>query len=486
MIGGLTLPEAPMPATGIAEPILPERLFVPLAERPEQRPRLMAKEGQAVLCGQTLASDAQIDTHAPASGRIRRIGRAADLGLDPRLATLIVEIEVEAHQRPIDPITSASELAAPGLLRRLGIAGLGGAGFPTAGKFPTTAKPRLLINAVECEPGTGCDRALMDTEPERIAAGIQALTLSLGAQQVLLGGKSGALNTLESIRALIDTPDAPVRVKASGDDYPAGSERQLIAELFGLWLAPGERPAAHDILSVNIGTAHAIGVALSTGLPLTRRVTTITGPDCQQPHNRWTFIGTRIGDLLQACGESTEQPIVMGGPLTGTRIQAPSWVTGKRSNSLYLGPTHLDGHPEQACIRCRQCEPVCPERLEPQSLYFHARAGQATPPDLQLGACIECACCELVCPSHIPLVQYFRNAKALARETQQTEQRAERSRYRFDARAQRIERQQELREAKRRRKRAELEARTAQSTDKSDAIAAAVERTRERREKGGS
>ena len=33
-----------------------------------------------------------------------------------------------------------------------------------------------------------------------------------------------------------------------------------------------------------------------------------------------------------------------------------------------------------------------------------------------LNNCFECGCCSYVCPSHIPLVQYFRIAKAINRE----------------------------------------------------------------------
>jgi electron transport complex protein RnfC len=33
-----------------------------------------------------------------------------------------------------------------------------------------------------------------------------------------------------------------------------------------------------------------------------------------------------------------------------------------------------------------------------------------------LNDCFECGCCSYVCPSNIPLVQYFRIAKAINRE----------------------------------------------------------------------
>jgi len=60
--------------------------------------------------------------------------------------------------------------------------------------------------------------------------------------------------------------------------------------------------------------------------------------------------------------------------------------------------------------------------------------------------CIECGCCDLVCPSHIPLTADFRVAKGRIQELADEKARAARARQRFEARSNRLEREQTERE----------------------------------------
>ena len=59
--------------------------------------------------------------------------------------------------------------------------------------------------------------------------------------------------------------------------------------------------------------------------------------------------------------------------------------------------------------------------------------------------CIECGCCDLVCPSHIPLTADFRTAKARFQELADEKARAERARSRFEARNERLEKEEQQR-----------------------------------------
>ena len=61
---------------------------------------------------------------------------------------------------------------------------------------------------------------------------------------------------------------------------------------------------------------------------------------------------------------------------------------------------------------------ACPVGLDPSYLFKrveHEHHDEAIAAGLL--ACIECGCCSYVCPSHIPLVQQFRIAKAVNRES---------------------------------------------------------------------
>ena len=103
--------------------------------------------------------------------------------------------------------------------------------------------------------------------------------------------------------------------------------------------------------------------------------------------------------------------------------------------------------PEMPCIRCGDCAAVCPVQLLPQQLFWYACAdNEQKLRDFGLTDCIECGCCDLVCPSHIPLTADFRSAKARIQELADEKARAERARRRFEARSQRLEREQRERD----------------------------------------
>ena len=76
--------------------------------------------------------------------------------------------------------------------------------------------------------------------------------------------------------------------------------------------------------------------------------------------------------------------------------------------------------------------------------------------------CIECGACSFACPSNIPLVQYYRAAKAEVLQLRKDAEKSEHSRIRFEARQTRLEREDAEKEAKRaaRKKAAEATART--------------------------
>lgn len=64
------------------------------------------------------------------------------------------------------------------------------------------------------------------------------------------------------------------------------------------------------------------------------------------------------------------------------------------------------------CIRCGECEIICPKDLSPQNLHWQRHSPEAMT-QLKLDDCIECRLCDRVCPSAIPLTQQFVDAKQM-------------------------------------------------------------------------
>jgi electron transport complex protein RnfC len=120
--------------------------------------------------------------------------------------------------------------------------------------------------------------------------------------------------------------------------------------------------------------------------------------------------------------------------------------------------------------------------LLPQQLYWYARAkDQEQLERHHLGDCIECGACSWVCPSHIPLVQYYRAAKGMIRESKAEKIRSDRSRDRFEARQSRLEEEAAAREAQRAARRAAAEQKAA-AGGADDPVAAAIARAKAKKE----
>jgi len=88
--------------------------------------------------------------------------------------------------------------------------------------------------------------------------------------------------------------------------------------------------------------------------------------------------------------------------------------------------------------------------LLPQQLFWHAKATEFEKAEhLNLFDCIECGACSYVCPSSIPLVQYYRFAKGEIRLQRAEQQKSGRARVRFEARQQRLDREQQEKDQRR-------------------------------------
>ncbi len=144
--------------------------------------------------------------------------------------------------------------------------------------------------------------------------------------------------------------------------------------------------------------------------------------------------------------------LIAGGPMMGFTLPSLHAPVIKTSNCLLAASAAELPAPPPAmpCIRCGDCAEVCPANLLPQQLHFYALGEDH--PQLQahnLFDCIECGACAYVCPSSIPLVQYYRSAKADIREQANKLAKAEHAKERFEFRQERLRIEEERKEAER-------------------------------------
>lgn len=449
--------------TPIAPGPRPAQLVLPLNMHLGAPARPIVTVGDRVLKGQMLAEPAgavSAALHAPTSGTVVALGPRPiqhPSGMDALCIVLEPDGEDRwAERRPVADHTRLGPGKLIALLRDAGVAGLGGAGFPTSFKVNLGDHQRveqLIINAVECEPYITADDRLMRERADEIVLGIQILQYLLNPHDTLIGIEDNKPDAIAALRAACADSDVEIRVVPT--KYPSGGEKQLIQLLTGKEVPSGSIPAQCGVVCQNVGTAWAVKRAVHDGEPLLSRVTTVTGDAVAHPGNYEVWLGTPVADLLRHAGVDKDRlgRLVMGGPMMGFTLHDPSVPVVKTSNCIIAASAEElpEPPPEQACIRCGACAEVCPANLLPQQLYWYAKTDDfERAQHHNLMDCIECGACAYVCPSHIPLVQYYRYAKGEIR-TQTAEQiKADRARERFEARQARLEREQAEKEARRR------------------------------------
>ncbi|ELI8107752.1 electron transport complex subunit RsxC [Yersinia enterocolitica] len=458
--GGIHPPEMKLQSSRVPVRIatLPEQLIVPLQQHLGPEGELRVSTGERVLKGQplTVGRGRTVPVHAPTSGVITAI--APHTTAHPScLAEMCVHItpDGEDRWREQQPWADYSLRDKTALLERIhqaGIAGLGGAGFPTASKLQggLSSVTTLIINAAECEPYITADDRLMQEHASEVVLGIQILMYLLQPQQVLIGIEDNKPEAIAALQHALRGQDE-MQLRVIPTKYPSGGAKQLTKILTGKEVPFGKHSSSIGVLMQNVGTVVAIKRSIIDDEPLIERVVTLTGDALSKPGNFWARIGTPVLHLLKLAGFTPQnQPmVIMGGPLMGFTLPSLDVPIVKISNCI-LAPTEAEmglSEPEQSCIRCGLCVDACPAGLLPQQLYWFSRGEEHEKArNHNIFDCIECGACAYVCPSNIPLVQYYRQEKAEIRTLDQEAERAAQAKARFEAKQARLEREKIARE----------------------------------------
>ncbi|MGV7961246.1 electron transport complex subunit RsxC [Photorhabdus tasmaniensis] len=486
--GGIHPPEMKLQSsqTPLRIAPLPDELIIPLQQHLGTEGELLVEAGDKVLKGQplTFGTGHTVPVHASTSGTIIAIEpciTAHPSGLKELCVRLLPDGADQWCKRIQTPdYQSLDADTILNLIHQAGIAGLGGAGFPTAAKLQSSRHgiKTLIINAAECEPYITADDRLMQEHANELIEGTRILEHLLKPEQILIGIEDNKPEAIKALKTALNGDNAII-VRVIPTKYPSGGAKQLTKILTGKEVPSGGRSSTIGVLMQNVGTVVAIKRAIIDGEPLIERIVTLTGEAVASPGNFWARLGTPVQFLLQLAGfqPQSEQMVIMGGPLMGFTLPDLNVPVVKISNCI-LAPSHqeMDSNTaEEACIRCGLCVEACPANLLPQQLYWFSRGQEHEKArDHNLFDCIECGACAYVCPSNIPLVQYYRQEKAEIRALDQENLRSAEAKIRFEAKQARMEREKLAREERHKKAAVQID-----NTDKS-AVQAALSRVKEK------
>ena len=448
----------------LGRPNLPSELILPLGQHIGQSSRPLVAIGDHVLKGETIAINNGFLSsflHAPTSGTITAIEErliAHPSGLSD--LCIILSPDGKEEWTALEPLIqwqTNSKTDVLAYLAKMGIVGMGGAGFPTQVKLQGAHKNPLthfIINAAECEPYITADDMLIREKTLELILGIEILQHLVEADQVVIGIEDNKSTAISALKSLLEERNSDIQLAVVPTKYPSGGEKQLIQLLTGEEVPSGQYPADIGVLCQNVGTCVAVHDSVYLGKPLISRFTTLTGDALKAPQNVEVLLGTPVAHLLDYAESKQDKlhRLVMGGPMMGYTLDSAAVPIVKTSNCI-LAATKKElpaPAPEQACIRCGMCEQACPASLLPQQLLWFSKSQEHEKAEHHnLFDCIECGACSYVCPSSIPLVQYYRHSKSSIREARESNVKADLAKQRFEARKARQDAETAEKEAKR-------------------------------------
>jgi NADH-quinone oxidoreductase subunit F len=248
-----------------------------------------------------------------------------------------------------------------------GLAGRGGAGFPTGVKWRAVANetrgPKSIVcNADEGEPGCFKDRVLMDHDPHAVLEGMALAALATGAERGFIYLRYEYPETHAILERAIDEAreagllEVPVYVRRGAGAYICGEEGSLLNSLEGKHPFPRERPpfpvthGFEDLPTVvnNVETLASVPPIVRRGADWYRglgmgehagtKLISLSG-DIARPGNYEVPIGLPLQTLLHDWA---------GGPGEGRTVQA---VTMAGISGGFLAGDDLDVTLDEPSVR---------------------------------------------------------------------------------------------------------------------------------------
>ena len=397
-------------------------LVYPLSQHIGAPAKPVVQKGDRVLTGQKIAEAdgyLSVPIFSSVSGTVKAIEPRRVVTGD-NVMSIVVENDGQYEEitypaaRPLEELTREEILT---FVKEGGVAGMGGAGFPTHVKLAPKEPGKIeyvIANCAECEPYLTSDYRRMVEEPDSLIDGMKViLSLFPNARGVLAVED----NKPEAIRLLKEKTAGEARISVAKlpTKYPQGSERQLIYAVTGRAINSSQLPADAGCIVDNVDTIVAVNRAVRERKPLITRIVTVTGDAVAEPQNFQVRIGTNYHELIEEAGGFVTEParIVSGGPMMGFGIFDLDVPATRTASALLCLSKDEVGTPS-ACINCGRCVEACPSRLVPTLLERYA-VHYDTEMFLKRDGmeCCECGCCSYVCPAKRQLTQAIKSMRRM-------------------------------------------------------------------------
>ena len=302
------------------------------------------------------------------------------------------------------------------LLRKYGVVGAGGAGFPSYAKLSDKADT-VILNCAECEPLLKLHRQVLEEHTYEILASLSEVVASTGAERGIIAVKEHYESTIKAVEAEISDFPALSLCKLP-PVYPSGDEIILIKDVTGRVVEPGKLPITVGVVVCNVESVYNIYRAMNAK-PVTHKYVTVAG-EVATPMTLRVPLGAKISSLISAAGGYTceNAELISGGPMMGKIVSEFDAVT-KTTNAIIALPKehsvilNKNRNPKislkramSVCCQCRSCTELCSRHVlgypvEPHMVMRVLSNGGRGDVDSLAGSmfCSACGLCETYsCP----------------------------------------------------------------------------------------
>ena len=404
----------------------PDILVIPMSQHIGAPCKPLVKKGDLVTVGQKIGDNQGlcVPVHASVSGKVKAVEMRAHTSGTTVMSVVIENDHLQTLCQDMKPRTQGEvDALTPeelmSIIREGGIVGMGGATFPTHVKLSSGLGKvdTIIVNAGECEPFITSDDRICREMPDQLISGLKVIMKILGLGTAHIAIEDNKPEAAKALQAQLCAADG-ITVDVLPAKYPQGAEKQMIYAVTGREVPSGGLPAAVGCAVFNAATCKAIHDCVYDGMPLIRRVVTVSGDIVMEPKNLMVPIGTSFNELMEAVGHS-ENPykVLSGGPMMGTTLYDLSASTIKGVNAVtILGKKNKYAVDEPQCLRCGKCIDACPMKLAPVLMYKALQSNDVEDmKSVHMLDCIECGCCAYTCPAGVPLVLAFRSGKHILR-----------------------------------------------------------------------
>jgi NADH-quinone oxidoreductase subunit F len=330
------------------------------------------------------------------------------------------------------------------VVKKSGLRGRGGAGFPTWKKWEMVIQQKenrkyLCCNAAEDEPGTFKDRYLLRSNPHQLIEGALISAFALGADEAYLYINGRFEEELQFMEQALQESKAnghwggalegsgraiQLKIARSPGTYVAGEETALLEVIEGRVAAPRQKPpyypAVHGLFGMptavnNAETLSNIPLIVREGAEWFRTKGTVTSPgsliftltgDVNRPGLYELALGTSLRELIEVYGEGMKEgrslkAVFPGGPsnaiIPGNQIDVPLDFDSLKAIGSGLGTGAVIVMSEDVCMvrsaieyarffsreSCGQCPPCKLGTVHLSEILEKIESGQGTEKDVQ-------------------------------------------------------------------------------------------------------